>query len=136
MPRLERTVEERFGELLSKWAYANKQDVLYLKLQIPGNRGWPDRVVMFPHNHTLFIEWKREGEDPRKLQLHIHGVLRKMGFEVQVHDNEHIAMAEVTAFILASSRTDPRHEANRSRKGGEVVPASRKGEDGDGAKGV
>ena len=44
-------------------------------------RGWPDRQTIMACNKNFFIEFKREGEVPRKLPNHVHDTLRKLGHE-------------------------------------------------------
>ncbi len=49
--------------------------------------GWPDRIVTVKNGYCFYIEFKRPNELPRKLQLHIHSMIRLMGFHVYVCDN-------------------------------------------------
>jgi len=53
----------------------------YFKLNVHGRRGWPDRMV-FMQDQILWLEFKREGEDLRKLQAYIHRKLRSKGHVV------------------------------------------------------
>lgn len=55
-----------------------------LKLNLTGERGWPDRLVCLLDVSPFFIEFKREGEDLEPLQLHRHAELRCLGIEVYV----------------------------------------------------
>lgn len=66
--------------------YAVSKGVLTLKLNVSGRRGWPDRIYLF-NGRVMFIEFKRQGEQPRKLQEYVHGQLRQHGFGVFVVDN-------------------------------------------------
>lgn len=61
---------------------------LCLKWVSPGFNGVPDRIVLMPGARIDFIELKSEGEEPRKLQVYVHGLLRKLGFNVYVIDND------------------------------------------------
>jgi len=54
--------------------------VLSLKLNLQGNRGWPDRVFLLPLR-PLWFEFKRKDERPRKLQLHRIKTLRDLGYD-------------------------------------------------------
>jgi len=38
------------------------------KWSSPGNRGVPDRICIFPNARVLFIEVKKPGQEPSKLQ--------------------------------------------------------------------
>lgn len=113
MSELERSAENRFGDNLARWAYEKGYEVTYLKLQILGQRGWPDRLLMWSMQRALFIEWKAKDEKPRALQEHIHNIIRAMGFEVRVYEDDRIALAEVQDLITATIGTDPWHETNR-----------------------
>ena len=66
---------------------AIEQGFILLKLQ--GNKGWPDRVLLSPWGDAVFIEFKRRGEQPRPLQLHILNILREKGFSsTWIHTRE------------------------------------------------
>jgi hypothetical protein len=80
VPQLEKQTERMTGE------YAREQGCLAVKLTIWGRRGWPDYLFLY-HGRALFIEFKRTGEKPRKLQEYIHGLIREHGFQVAVVDN-------------------------------------------------
>lgn len=75
---------------------------LPVKLVAGATTGWPDRIFLLPGGRPLFIEMK----DPEKgvvspKQHLIHKMLRDLGYEVQVHDNEQEA---VTAIGRAASK--------------------------------
>lgn len=93
-----------------KWAQDNGYPVYCLKLTILGFRGWPDRMVLWPRKGVLFIEFKRPGFAPRKLQEYVHGVIEMMGFPIEVYDDDNIALAAVQARIRAALSTDSWHE--------------------------
>lgn len=38
------------------------------KWSSPGNRGVPDRICIFPNGLVLFVEVKKPGQEPSKLQ--------------------------------------------------------------------
>lgn len=59
-----------------------------LKFVSPGNRGVPDRIILMPGAKVYWVEVKTTGEVPEPLQLWWHRVLRALGFEVWVIDNE------------------------------------------------
>jgi hypothetical protein len=54
----------------------------------PGFDGMPDRLVLLPMGIIAFVEVKRKGEKPRPLQEARHGMLRRLGFQVYVLDDE------------------------------------------------
>jgi hypothetical protein len=76
-----------------------KQIEIYFKKQVAAVGGWaikfipislsgfPDRIVLMPGARVYFVELKRPGKKPRKLQIVIHDKLRKYGFKVFVIDS-------------------------------------------------
>lgn len=57
--------------------------------------GLPDRMCLLPGGRIVFVELKSTGQKPRKIQLYMHGVLRGLGFRVEVIDT----LAGVENFI-------------------------------------
>ena len=53
----------------------------------PGFDGVPDRIALFGDGRVGFIEVKRPGGKPRKIQLLRHKELRALGFQVFVLDD-------------------------------------------------
>lgn len=72
------------------------------KLNGAGNRGWPDQLYMIPGGRPLMIEFKAEGEEPRKLQAHIHERLRENGYEIEVHTKAEEAIASIRKRVEAA----------------------------------
>ena len=58
------------------------------KFTSPGFDGMPDRIVLLPGGRMAFVEVKMSGEKPRPLQLARHKLLRSLGFQVYVLDDE------------------------------------------------
>lgn len=61
---------------------------LALKLVSPGFDGMPDRLILLPGGKIAFIEVKAHGMNPRPLQTHRHGMLKRLGFKVFVINDE------------------------------------------------
>lgn len=59
-----------------------------LKFLSPSFDGMPDRIVLFPKGKIIFVEVKRSGVSPSKLQISRHGMLRSLGFKVYVLDDD------------------------------------------------
>lgn len=57
------------------------------KFRSPGNNSVPDRLVMMPGRRAWFVEVKSTGEAPGALQLIMHAILRRLGWEVFVIDH-------------------------------------------------
>ena len=55
---------------------------LCLKFETPGFTGVPDRILMLPGGHIVFVETKQPGKKERARQLYVHGLLRALGLTV------------------------------------------------------
>lgn len=73
---LERSIEHYF---VNECKRAGWWCVKFLPFSL---NGMPDRVVLMPGAKAVWVELKRPGAKPRKLQLKMHGRLRAYGFEV------------------------------------------------------
>jgi len=73
--------------------------IMGIKLKAVGQTGWPDRWFPCPGGRSFLIEFKRPGEEPEPRQLYIHNQLRKLGFHVEVHDDEDTAVAAIRRFV-------------------------------------
>lgn len=60
---------------------------LSIKMLLVTFSGLPDRLCILPFKPMFFVEVKRPGETPRRLQLSVHNKLRKLGVKVFVVDN-------------------------------------------------
>lgn len=101
MEPLEKNIEREFGRRISEWANRKGYNVAHVKFE--GARAWPDRILTWgvPDGPPMmvWIEWKRPGEKPRPMQLHVHKQLRAMGHEVYVCDNVNDSMELFTSMI-------------------------------------
>ena len=61
---------------------------LAVKFVSPGFDGMPDRILLLPGGKIAFVEVKAPGRKPRPLQLVRHAMLRRLGFQVFVLDDE------------------------------------------------
>lgn len=74
-------------ELEKKCVKAAKQSGwLSFKFTSPQQRGVPDRIFI-RSGFVVFVEFKREGEKPRALQLKVIGDMRAEGAIVHIIDN-------------------------------------------------
>jgi hypothetical protein len=69
------------------------------KFSPDGTRGLPDRIVLGPGGTIFFIEFKRPGEKPTRLQSYIHGILKDLGFDVYVCDDAEKAKKILRRYI-------------------------------------
>lgn len=58
-----------------------------LSLKLTSLIGIPDRLVLLPSGRCMFVELKRPGEKPRKVQVLRMKQLRKLGFKTHVADS-------------------------------------------------
>ena len=76
----EKAVERKLVEM------CKENGALCIKLLTYQFTGLPDRMCLFPKGIIVFVELKTTGEKPRKIQLAVHNMLRKLGFRVEVID--------------------------------------------------
>lgn len=79
---LEKTIEKKFSTAVKK------RGGIAVKFVSPSFAGMPDRLCLMPGGKIGFVEVKAPGEEPRKLQLTRHRMLRRLGFKVFVLDSE------------------------------------------------
>jgi hypothetical protein len=61
---------------------------LAIKLSSSYYTGIPDRLILLPEGRARFVEVKTTGKKPTPRQLKVHDELRKLGFNVEVIDDE------------------------------------------------
>ena len=59
-----------------------------VKFVSPGLDGMPDRLALLPGGRMAFVEVKAPGKKPRPIQEARHRMLRRLGFQVYVLDDE------------------------------------------------
>lgn len=72
-----------------------------LSLKLTSLIGIPDRLVLLPGGRCVFIELKRPGEKPRKVQVLRMKQLRKLGFKTYVADS-YESIDELLSEVMAS----------------------------------
>lgn len=80
------------------------------KFVSPGNDGVPDRIVILPGGRIGFVELKRPGEVPRKLQQFQLGELERLGCYTAVVDS----MEQAEAVISEIQKQSPAVHARDS----------------------
>ena len=88
-----------------------KLDGLYYKFISPEHNGVPDRVVIC-RGQVFFVELKRPGEKPRRLQDAIHYKMRKRGAHVLVISNEK-EIDSLVAYLKNKRNKPSRLEINK-----------------------
>ena len=66
------------------------------KFVSPGMNGVPDRLVLLPGGRVIFVELKAPRKDLRKLQEHVCGKIRALGFTVLKIDTKEGVDAFIT----------------------------------------
>ena len=89
-----------------------KLGIRNIKINTKTETGWPDRMFVIPGGRPLFVEFKRPGEEPEPKQEHIHEVLKKLGYNVEVHDSVDGAVSAVTRALEAARRAKERDEVS------------------------
>lgn len=95
---LELRVEADFIKLLPEW-------LLPFKLNLQGNTGWPDRMVLFIWPFIAFIEFKAPGKslEGERNQPERINELRARGYPVHITDNAADAYAFLEAVALSTT---------------------------------
>lgn len=125
----ESEIEETTGKEAGRWAKSIGIPLLYLKLNILGRKGFPDRMVLGRPAKILFMEFKQPGEKARPLQKYVHTLLRSLGFRVEVHDNVTEAVEAIKAYFRPKGCTDGGYKENIGEQRREGVSEAWEGED-------
>lgn len=75
-------LESEIEKKLKDKIHALGNGVKCLKFVCPGFSGVPDRIILLPGAHVIFVELKKPGKKERKRQLYVQNRLRKLGFDV------------------------------------------------------
>lgn len=67
--------------------YAKNKNFLAYKFTSPSNRSVPDRLLISPFGDIFFIEFKRKGKFPTKLQESTFKLLNGRGITVKIIDD-------------------------------------------------
>jgi len=73
-----------------EYTFVNRVKLLgceVIKLNLIGNSGWPDRLVIMDKGLVAFVELKKSGEEPRPLQNQRISLLKKLGHHVEWFDD-------------------------------------------------
>ena len=75
-------LESDIESKLRKRIHALGHGAKCLKFTSPGFTGVPDRIILLPGAHVIFVELKKPGKKERKRQIYVQELLRQLGFEV------------------------------------------------------
>jgi Holliday junction resolvase-like predicted endonuclease len=76
MRQREAPIEKSFVRVLKRHGLTT------LKLNVSGQRGYPDRLVLLSGGRAVFVEFKRPGGKLTPLQEFTHDKLKALGFQV------------------------------------------------------
>lgn len=94
MGKPEGIIEDYLGRI------ARTHGFLYYKFTSPAHSGVPDRILI-GHGKTIFIELKRPGSQPRKLQERVFNKMRQHGAIVYVVDTKEQALKTIESLTPA-----------------------------------
>lgn len=98
------TLEVDIEDAVVKWA--KKRKFLTPKVKFV-EAGYPDRLFVSPYGHTIFIEFKKPGEQPSAIQNHRLEELRKRGIPATWCDSVHEAIGILNAALETSLGAPP-----------------------------
>ncbi len=81
MSILEKDIERKSSD------YAESIGYISLKINVVGQRGWPDRLFINPYGNHVWIEFKKLGEKLSKIQEHRLHQLWDKNTEAHYTDN-------------------------------------------------
>ncbi len=76
--KLESSIERQ----LKRTVEGLEDKIMCLKFESPGMSGVPDRVILLPGGHTVFVELKQPGKHERARQEYVQQKIRDAGFVV------------------------------------------------------
>lgn len=97
-----------------KWCKSN--GVFFIKFTPMGEKGWPDRIAIFPGGGHVWVELKRRGKEPRALQFHRIENLRKQGAVAVWYDNAEDCIEFFKYCLGASNEMDTAPLSNEGDK--------------------
>lgn len=115
MPILESQIEDE----VVKWA--RRMGFLTPKVKFMED-GWPDRLFISPHGHTIFIEFKRPGEKPTRLQMYRILELTKRGIPAFTSDNVTYAIGILKEALEPSSVPGTCYPDAAQPSSGRIIP--------------
>lgn len=121
---LERSIEDRFVKLVV--------DDGFEVIKGSGKVGWPDREVFLNNGHMFFIEFKRPGKKPTKIQRFRIATLKRLGHHAFWTDSYEEAVKIYEEEKIFANRLSKKSRTERDKEPSLwPVSSSRTWEDGD-----
>lgn len=124
---LEKTIEKAVV------AWASSRGFLTPKMLSTEN-GWPDRLFISPYGHTIFIEFKRPGQYPTKLQCYRIEKLQERGIPAFWVDSEEAAIAILQTALEPETVPEKSNTTTAESGSGGAFSGSWLREDSDGPR--
>ena len=93
MKPLEKNLERR----VKRWLQRRK--IRFVKMNLQGNRSYPDLLIFIPGGAPLLLELKRAGEAPTRLQKKTIKSLAALGYNVGWGDCYEEVIAWISLFL-------------------------------------
>lgn len=122
LKKLEKEIEKKVCQ------YAQKKGFLTPKINVVGERGWPDRLFIDPDGWHVYIEFKAPGKAPDPIQIYRQSELAKRNVMVLVVDDEEQGKSYVDDMVSARLSEESDKSPIISGSGG-ALPGPRSRED-------
>jgi hypothetical protein len=99
-PKLEKVTEQA----VLRWVKLRWPGMKIRKMNGMGMRSWPDRCFFIPGGKPFFIEFKRLGEEPTKLQAQTIKELVEDGYDVEIHDSAEDAKKAIESRVILAKK--------------------------------
>ena len=119
---------KRLEKAVEQWAvdYAwNTYGWDAVKMNLLGRRGEPDRLFLIHGGRPLYVEFKRLGLKPTKLQAHRISELRGWGYDVETCDNRESAKDLIDRYAALSSAAATLGAKSLSKPSRSLLPTQR-----------
>ena len=80
--------------------YAKQRGCRAVKLEVNGDKGWPDRMVLCPGGRTLFLELKNKSGRPSAHQLVKQAELRELDYYAEIVSSLDEAVDTLDLFLF------------------------------------
>tara|TARA_B100000678_G_scaffold287994_2_gene295609 strand:+ start:16947 stop:17279 length:333 start_codon:yes stop_codon:yes gene_type:complete len=99
--RREKRIE---GNVVKRALYELQIASIPVKLLLGSDTGWPDQLFLLGFGRVLFIEFKDPDGALEPKQIYKIQILKDLGYDVQVHDNEEQALEAIARARMEAAR--------------------------------
>lgn len=101
MSILEKDIENKFVDDVAKLG------CLAPKLEVEGDKGWPDRLIVMPNGKVAYIEFKRPGGTTSEHQKDKIAKLMRLGHNVIVTNSTKTALTFIRCVLDDTNKCTP-----------------------------